>query len=695
MTQQPETHDWLRRARGVMLEAHLPPFFPKIEFDALHTVRMMKRISADMVCIGAIGKWAGFPNRFIPPHPDLGERDLLAEIIEAARVEKMRVAVSVPVSPLLPVELVEKRKPDWQWIGPAGKPRYLSYGVGGPVTPVCLNSAYRLAFFDVVRWIVSNYDIHAICFESLSPPDFTSDDVCYCEACKKAVAEKFNRELPPPTTTRQDEKEIVAHFQNSYRKLRLNVIKEAREAAVSIKKIAAICVQTGSSEDVPPEQLEEFDALMVDAGAGFIDHVNAASFRPGRKAVVMQRIGTGDRWPRLLLRRNELAREVIATVACGAAPTIAQANKLFFDEVKAPPIARTFAFMIRNEEALRDLEPVGYAAVCTSGRGPEPMTDEARGLTYALANARVPVRPVPPAILDSPDDLSRCRVLCLGDIGRIPRERIERISEFVEKGGGLVATHRTSLLDDAGREGEAFGLGDVLGVKPMKPSMEQLNKITEYQWRGEPNDVYIAIAQQEAAALDVTHLPKQLPQARFVAVEAKDDAFVAAHTQFGDGDRLCPAVVLRAVGEGRTVYISSALGALYLDRRLPAVLDLIEACVAWAGGDEETFSVFGPASLFAIMNEKPGLRVLFLVNCTGERHERPGVPCEHFAPLENIAVRLRTTKPVGLIRELVSGAELDFERDKSTVRLTVPRIEDFAAVAFYGQGPKADPGLRL
>ncbi|MDD4871730.1 MAG: hypothetical protein PHR77_14330, partial [Kiritimatiellae bacterium] len=57
--------------------------------------------------------------------------------------------------------------------------------------------------------------------------------------------------------------------------------------------------------------------------------------------------------------------------------------------------------------------------------------------------------------------LAGFKVLCLANEASLSDEQIESIRKFVKDGGGLIATHETSLYDEKGRRREDFGLADV------------------------------------------------------------------------------------------------------------------------------------------------------------------------------------------------------------------------------------------
>ncbi len=62
-------------------------------------------------------------------------------------------------------------------------------------------------------------------------------------------------------------------------------------------------------------------------------------------------------------------------------------------------------------------------------------------------------------------DLSKYSVLVLANQECLGDEQLERIREFVRRGGGLVATENSSLYDPWRRERDGFGLKDLLGVE--------------------------------------------------------------------------------------------------------------------------------------------------------------------------------------------------------------------------------------
>ena len=60
--------------------------------------------------------------------------------------------------------------------------------------------------------------------------------------------------------------------------------------------------------------------------------------------------------------------------------------------------------------------------------------------------------------------LDRIKTLILPNIAALSDEQCRQLREFVERGGGLVATYETSLHDEWGARRHDFGLADLFGV---------------------------------------------------------------------------------------------------------------------------------------------------------------------------------------------------------------------------------------
>ena len=63
------------------------------------------------------------------------------------------------------------------------------------------------------------------------------------------------------------------------------------------------------------------------------------------------------------------------------------------------------------------------------------------------------------------------RVLCLANEVCLSDEQIDAVKAFVRAGGGLIATHETSLFDDKARPRGDFGLAELFGASYLQTRM--------------------------------------------------------------------------------------------------------------------------------------------------------------------------------------------------------------------------------
>src|SRR5512133_639675 len=83
--------DWMQTARVFLVDAYEPPFTPRLEFDARALADTMVRMNANTVRMVALGPYAFIQGVRFSPHPELGNRDLLAEMIAVAKPRGIKV----------------------------------------------------------------------------------------------------------------------------------------------------------------------------------------------------------------------------------------------------------------------------------------------------------------------------------------------------------------------------------------------------------------------------------------------------------------------------------------------------------------------------------------------------------------------------------------------------------------------------
>ena len=93
----------------------------------------------------------------------------------------------------------------------------------------------------------------------------------------------------------------------------------------------------------------------------------------------------------------------------------------------------------------------------------EKIEEPALGFYEALVEARIPFEMVHDRCLDA-EHLAPFRTLILPNIAALSDEQCASLRNFVERGGGLVATYETSLYDEWGVRRKDFGLASLFGA---------------------------------------------------------------------------------------------------------------------------------------------------------------------------------------------------------------------------------------
>jgi hypothetical protein len=162
-----------------------------------------------------------------------------------------------------------------------------------------------------------------------------------------------------------------------------------------------------------------------------------------------------------------------------------------------------------------------------------------------------------------------------------------------------------------------------------------------------------------------------------------DGAEVTADIVAGESQAVLPGIVLSCHGKGRVAYVAPALESVFLQTNLRSLADVIAGLVARVSPEPPPFTVDAPDGLIANLTVRDDLRVLHLVNWTGNKLEQPGLSESWLAPIENVRVQFR--KPPGhRIERVTLFVEGSFEQEDrgDAIEITLPRVEAYQAIRF-------------
>jgi hypothetical protein len=307
--------------------------------------------------------------------------------------------------------------------------------------------------------------------------------------------------------------------------------------------------------------------------------------------------------------------------------------------------------------------------------------DAIRGVEEALAESHVPFDIISTRVL-SADRLARYRTLVLPNLACLGVPEARELRAFVRRGGGLVATHETSLYDDEGRKREDFLLSDLLGCRYKGTNPGPLSGVVD----GVQMQSYFRVAGVHplTAGLDGTQV---VPAAgTYCAVEPAPGAAVPLclfppfrvmpeGISYGTVESADTpmAVAVEAAG-GRIAYFPASVDSYYGRLGYPDLKTLLVNAVQWTAGGEPALLVEAPPTLAVTLRAQPGRRLLHMVNFTGGRRF-----FTELVPLRDLRVSLRAQGAPAVAKAylLSDRKPLPVQAAGGRFAVVVPRVVDY------------------
>ncbi|MBN2449658.1 MAG: hypothetical protein JXR77_04675 [Lentisphaeria bacterium] len=285
------------------------------------------------------------------------------------------------------------------------------------------------------------------------------------------------------------------------------------------------------------------------------------------------------------------------------------------------------------------------------------------GMFAALLHAGLPVRQMHPNHIHAAS-LDGFRIVVLANEVCLSNAQCAMLLAFVRGGGGLIATHETSLYDLEGRRRDDFGLAEVFGVTlqgTVPPAEGQ--RVVPTAAAGMP-----AIVPPEGLANREEHL----------AVLPRDAAVAARLLGPGVPGEGVPALTLKEMGQGRVAYLPGRLDSTYSVSGQTAFVRLMGAAVDWVARGRVPVQVTCAEGLVgATCFDQPSRnrRLVHLVSYAADW----AAAFDRLAPVANVQVRLEI--PAGRrlrdVRALLSGTSLTRETADHTIRVTLPSLDEY------------------
>jgi hypothetical protein len=298
-------------------------------------------------------------------------------------------------------------------------------------------------------------------------------------------------------------------------------------------------------------------------------------------------------------------------------------------------------------------------------------TKSVTSVARALGSHHIPFGFVTRATLKG---LDRHRILILPQVNMMDDAETEAIRAWVNRGGRLLATGWTSIVDDRGRARKNFGLADVFGVSLRSASWTPWPHYVAPASNddglfGDFSPSYPAFAR--TTGQDVSPRPgsdvRVLATTTTVWPSSDATRFSSIHSNppWKSSDR--PEVVLNRFGRGRVIYCASPIETL--ESLADSVVRLVRRLEV-----PFSFEADAPSAVELTLFHQPE-RHRYRLSLVNFQKDLPNIP------IADIAVRLRLPEKVHRVVDLPGDRLVPHTEADGVVRFTVPRLETLAMYA--------------
>ncbi len=659
------------------------------------------------IIVNAGGIVAYYPSRFPLQYRSryLKDRDLLREFTDAAREMGLRVVARMDINRATK-EFVDAR-PDWFARDRSGAP----YAAGGRFLS-CVNSSYYTEYIpQLLEEILTTYHPDGITDNSWQGP--SAKQICYCDTCR----EKFSRDtgLDLPQAPDWSDKTYKVWIEWSFRcRLenweRFNAVARQFGGAdclwmgmVNANPVSAHCAlydlkEIGARSPMlftDHQSRDELNGFEQNSLNGMLLHSLA-----GWDAVIPESMANYVRGVQTFRRacnpKLEMRKWMQEGMAGGISPWMHFIGARQEDRRQFENGRPLLDWHRQNEDVLYHRTPVSNVGLVWSQRNisfygqDESKTlcaEPWRGFTRALTRARIPALPL------HADHIARyapgLAVLILPELAVMSDEQIQAVEDFVRRGGSVVYTGATGMLDEWGEARSRFPLDELFGIRRRDavPLREQRRACES--WEQYALHTYLRIQAPDHPILrgfaDADILPfggefYEVDSDRLKTLATFVPAFpiYPPETSFMDPERMDSGRPLILAGEtgfgGRVVYFAGDIDRRYCQYNLCDHGDLLEQAVRFALGGQETLRVQGKGYVDCRLYRQAGRFLLHLVNLSGA-NRNPGFLEEEYevGPFE-IAVRAQEF-PVERAQLRVRGGSVPVRREGDWFVLALDRLE--------------------
>jgi hypothetical protein len=666
------------------------------KYDLAFWLDYFKRTHSDAACLSAGGCVAYYPTK-IPLHYKskwLGAKDPFGDLVAGCR--KLGMTVIARTDPHAVHQDVYDAHPDWIAVEANGQKR--RHWAMPELWVTCALGPYNLDFMtDVTKEIVSLYKVDGIFSNRWS-----GSGMCYCEHCTANFKKATGMELPR-TNNAQDP---ARRAYMSWREQRLFDVWRKWDGEIRKINPAARFIPNsggGASADLDMKYIgEHADILFADrqARAGlaapWANGKNGKEYRStmGRKPIGgIFSVGVEEpyRWKDSVQNGAEIRLWALDGVANGLRPWFTKFSGTLHDKRWLPVVENLYTWLYQNDRYLRNESPMARVGLVYSqqtyryyggGQGRQRVEDHSLGYYHALIEARIPFEMVHDQLLDA-ERLAPFQCLVLPNIAALSTRQCDQLRAFVQRGGGIVATHETSLYDEQAKRRPDFGLADLFGASfagTVEPRMQN-----SYLRLESPRHAILAGLEDAERIINGvarvhTKTTTAYPNPPLTLIPSYPDLpMEEVYPRIAKTD--IPEVFAREVGRGRVVYFPWDIDRTFWEVLSPDHGKLLRNAVDWATNEPRPVTVTGQGLFDVTIWRQKSSMTVHLVNLTNPMMMKG--PIREFipSPPQKLVIRIPWDARAKKVQLLVSKQPSRVQESNGVVTLTIPSIVDHEVVA--------------
>jgi hypothetical protein len=647
-------------------------------FDPSRYVSLVKKagVEASMVYACDHNGNCYYPTRVGHMHQNLAGRDIFGETVSLLRSEGI-----YPIAYYTSIyhNHSAKNHPAWRMQDIAGVQHSGRYWWS------CPNSADYAAFTEAQVGEIINYDVDGIFIDMTFWPV-----ICCCPNCRAKFRSLTGREIPE--TIDWNDPTWIA-FQR-FREQSMVTFCEELTSFIKSKKDITVTFQNspiifGWSFGQTPGIANACDYASGDFYGGKYQHILGAKILSAASAKQPFEYMTS----RCIDLTDHTSMKSEETLRCEAATTLASGGAYFFIDAINPDgtlmdsvyerLGRVSTSLASITAKMKEHRPVltadtGLYFSMSSLIDPAANGQALRGLPAAFISTSTPgyeemlgtsillTKNHRPFIVvrNAEGDLSRLTTLIVNNAQVLSADEENKIRDFVNQGGTLIATGLTSLMRPDGSGTGLFALEDVLGVSYTGKMSKRVN--------------YLELPGEEAYVSCSSPAPYiRLSGAEQLAGLAEplfdpDDPvkYASIHSNPPGGPSVYPGLTIHPYGKGRAIYLAPSLFKQQLEAQQAFGIGLLRE--------------YAPPTLVSATNAPVCVEITILRSTTADAYlvglvnyqkELPNVPVHAI----QVSLNLHGKAPVACIC-ISSGQKLPFKFTEGTLQFEVPYLETIEMV---------------